>query len=154
MPKAPTAGIRTRDLRMSGNATLVTTRLPCPRIPFRRVFGSWVATDNIQQGASRCRTRNRPRHASGSWIESRSDVEVQRPVCSMTKRQIFYLSPVSISNASGFNEFNANRLGFLEIVEAFECPLHNSFFYFSDTDQEKIDAWSTCPGVADWSTCS
>ena len=29
-PKAPTAGIRTRDLRMSGNATLVTTRLPCP----------------------------------------------------------------------------------------------------------------------------
>ena len=30
LPKAPTAGIRTRDLRMSGNATLVTTRLPCP----------------------------------------------------------------------------------------------------------------------------
>ena len=30
LPKARTAGNRTRDLRMSGNATLVTTRLPCP----------------------------------------------------------------------------------------------------------------------------
>ena len=28
----------------------------------------------------------------------------------------------------------------MAIVEAFGCPLHNSFLYFSDTDQEKIDA--------------